>query len=144
MKDRKCNIELYEDCRTRKLLKECNCVIWDLPGFQVKLLKNNHLDNFQEMQKCDLQGRDCVAEKSHLTFDCLPSCDGIYADVSSWWDWDPLGLKELIEPMLSEYENFKQNNVRHIMFKSSAHDSSMFGTQTNCCWWIKGQAYTLS
>ena len=37
IKDRKCNIELYEDCRTRMLLEECNCVPWDLAEFQVRL-----------------------------------------------------------------------------------------------------------
>ena len=35
LKDRRCEVELYEDCRTRKLLKECNCVPWEVPGFQV-------------------------------------------------------------------------------------------------------------
>ena len=38
LKDRKCEVELYEDCRTRKLLKECNCVPWEVPGYQVKPL----------------------------------------------------------------------------------------------------------
>ena len=33
---RNCEIESYEDCRTRKLLGECNCVPWELPGYQVK------------------------------------------------------------------------------------------------------------
>ena len=34
IKDRKCSIELYEDCRTRKLLEECNSVPWELPEFK--------------------------------------------------------------------------------------------------------------
>ena len=33
---RKCEVELYEDCRTRKLLEECNCVPWEIPGYQVR------------------------------------------------------------------------------------------------------------
>ena len=36
LKDRNCEVELYEDCRTRKLLEECMCVPWEAPGFQVK------------------------------------------------------------------------------------------------------------
>ena len=36
MKDRKCNIELYKNCRTRMLLEECNCVPWEVPGFGVR------------------------------------------------------------------------------------------------------------
>ena len=35
--DRKCEVELYEDCRTRKLLERCNCVPWEVPGFQVRI-----------------------------------------------------------------------------------------------------------
>ena len=35
LKDRNCKLELYEDCRTRKLMEECSCVLWELPGFQV-------------------------------------------------------------------------------------------------------------
>ena len=37
LKDRSCEVELYEDCRTRKLFEECNCVPWELSKFQVKL-----------------------------------------------------------------------------------------------------------
>ena len=40
LKDRNCEVELYEDCRTRKLLEECNCVPWEVPGFQVKVDAN--------------------------------------------------------------------------------------------------------
>ena len=36
LKDRNCKVELYEDCRTRKLLEKCNCVPWEAPGHQVK------------------------------------------------------------------------------------------------------------
>ena len=32
---RNCETEVFEDCRTRKLLGECNCVPWEMPGFQV-------------------------------------------------------------------------------------------------------------
>ena len=35
LKDRNCEVELYEDCRTSQLLEECNCVPWEMPGFQV-------------------------------------------------------------------------------------------------------------
>ena len=38
LKDRKCEVELYEDCRTRKLFEECNCVPWELSRFQVEFL----------------------------------------------------------------------------------------------------------
>ena len=32
---RNCKVELFEDCRTRKLLGECNCLPWEMPGSQV-------------------------------------------------------------------------------------------------------------
>ena len=35
---RNCKVELYEDCRTRKLLAGCNCVPWEMPGSQVTIL----------------------------------------------------------------------------------------------------------
>ena len=38
LKDRNCEVELYDGCRTRKLLEECNCVPWEVPGFQVRTL----------------------------------------------------------------------------------------------------------
>ena len=34
---RNCEVELYEDCRTRKLLEECNCLPWEMPGSQVEI-----------------------------------------------------------------------------------------------------------
>ena len=30
-----CEVESYEDCRTRNLLKECRCVPWEVPAYQV-------------------------------------------------------------------------------------------------------------
>ena len=35
LKEKNCEVELYEDCRTRRLLEECNCVPWEVPGYQV-------------------------------------------------------------------------------------------------------------
>ena len=39
LKDRRCEVELYENCRTRKMLEECGCVPWELPGNQVGNIK---------------------------------------------------------------------------------------------------------
>ena len=45
--DRKCAGESYEDCRTRKLIEECNCVPWEVPGYQVRVLhKRLYFDPF--------------------------------------------------------------------------------------------------
>ena len=37
LSERKCEVEVYEDCETRKLFEECNCVPWEVPGFEVNL-----------------------------------------------------------------------------------------------------------
>ena len=34
--DRNCDIDLYEECRTRNLFEECNCVPWEFQDFQVE------------------------------------------------------------------------------------------------------------
>lgn len=38
LKDRNCEVEEYEDCRTRNLIKKCKCVPWKVPGFQVGII----------------------------------------------------------------------------------------------------------
>ena len=40
LKDRNCEVEVYEDCRTRNLLEECNCAPWEVSGFQVECMKS--------------------------------------------------------------------------------------------------------
>ena len=41
LKDRNCEVKFFEDCRTRNLFKECDCVPWELADFQVNLSKIN-------------------------------------------------------------------------------------------------------
>ena len=41
LKDRNCKVESYEDCKTRKLLEECRCVPWDVPGYEVKTFQQD-------------------------------------------------------------------------------------------------------
>ena len=35
LKDRNCEVELHDDCRTKKLLEECGCVPWEASGVKV-------------------------------------------------------------------------------------------------------------
>ena len=37
LKERNREVELFEDCRTRKLFGECKCVPWEVPGFQARI-----------------------------------------------------------------------------------------------------------
>ena len=39
IKDRNCEVELYEDCRKKELVKECDCVPWETSGFEVRAEK---------------------------------------------------------------------------------------------------------
>ena len=36
LQDRSCEVESYEDCRSKKLLEECKCVPLQIPEFQVR------------------------------------------------------------------------------------------------------------
>ena len=91
-KDKRCEVELYEDCRTRKLLEECNCVPWELSRFQVGffLFVVDISSNLQNMAICDAKGRDCIEENSSKTFNCNTTCVGIYADVL----WEGKNIEE--------------------------------------------------
>ena len=42
LKNRNCKIELEENCRTRKLLEQCECVPWEVTEYQVGYLKQNN------------------------------------------------------------------------------------------------------
>ena len=37
LKERNCEVELYENCRTRKLLEECNCIPLEMQWEKVSL-----------------------------------------------------------------------------------------------------------
>ena len=82
LKDRRCEIESYENCRTRKLLEACNCVPWEVSEYQVGWFKRQFCQPFpQGMQRCSPKGRDCIESNFTLTFNCSVSCEGVYADV---------------------------------------------------------------
>ena len=38
LKERNCKVELFENCRTRKLLERCTCVPGEMPEYQVRTL----------------------------------------------------------------------------------------------------------
>ena len=84
LKERNCEVELYEDCRTRRLFEHCNCVPWEMSLLQVQngLNKSFNFRFFhQDTEICDPKGRDCIEKNSAETFNCSTTCVGIYADV---------------------------------------------------------------
>ena len=123
LKDRKCEVELYEDCRTRKLLEECKCVPWEFPGYQVlPVLKTSKhtkigLVVLQDLSKCSPKGRDCTERNSGQTFNCKTTCEGIYAGVewkdeilSSEGDTGPgIKNKAMTELYKEMYERMKED-----------------------------------
>ena len=91
------------------------------------------------MEKCSPKGRDCIESKSRFTFNCLPSCDGIYADTEQWdyFDWS---LEDMIEPLTSEYNDFKWNNIQHfrvVTLSSLGHAWTKNGIQFADLKWEK-------
>ena len=47
---RNCEVELYDDCRTRRLLEKCDCVPWDVPHFQVGIQKGDCRDALKRVK----------------------------------------------------------------------------------------------
>ena len=43
LKDRRCEVESFEDCRTKKLLEACNCVPWEVSQYQVGVVSKEIL-----------------------------------------------------------------------------------------------------
>ena len=107
--DRNCEVELYEDCKTRNLLEVCGCVPWEVPGFEVNV-QTRLLSDLQfipqGMNRCDPEGRDCIDRNSSNTFNCSTTCEGIYANVQ----WDGRKIEVLKEKKREEMI-FKSNSV---------------------------------
>merc|ERR1711963_379629 len=82
-KDRECEVELYEDCRTRKLFEHCGCIPWEILGYQVTFFLIHSLIHmmYKGTEICNPKGRDCIEKTSAKTFNCSTTCVGIYADV---------------------------------------------------------------
>ena len=45
-RDKKCVFELYEDCKAKGLLEACGCVPWEMPGFKVRICKQDMNDSY--------------------------------------------------------------------------------------------------
>ena len=57
-RDRNCVTEPYEDCKAKKLVQDCGCVPWEMPGFEVGICQkqdNKFIKGVQKVQ-CQRQG----------------------------------------------------------------------------------------
>ena len=108
LKDRNCEVEEYEDCRTRNLLKECS----------IYVAENKQRSTFQ----------DCLEKYASKTFNCSVSCKGIYADVE-WNDEEVLknekktgnGVelnREKLFKIMQEYQERKTKFVKNFVYKA--------------------------
>ena len=111
LKDRNCEVEEYEDCRTRNLLKECHS--------HVKETKQR--SSFQ----------DCLNKSASKTFKCSEACYGIHADVS-WNDEEVLedvkktgnGVelnRDKLLQIIHEYREEKAKFVKNFVFKADKY-----------------------
>ena len=78
------------------------------------------------MKKCGPKGRDCIEKYSAETFNCRVTCKGMYADIQHWKDikMENEKDKEKYRTLISEYQNFKKDNVKHFRFSSVASGSN--------------------
>ena len=79
--DRKCDIERFQDCRTRNLLNACNCTPGELQEY-LETQKQKY-GGLSTMKRCDPQGRECIESKSQERFNCSVSCEGLYIEPTS-------------------------------------------------------------
>merc|ERR1712192_60382 len=141
---RGCNVELFQDCKTRRLLKACQCVPWEL-GESFGTCKN-----VDALTWCNPKGRDCIEAKSTQNFNCTVNCEGLHADFTGRLEEDNVntilsGLETKIQPekgskigkghsfkhvsrMISEYRRLKKNMVTKFNFNAYAIDGQ-FGEE---------------
>ena len=80
------------------------------------------------MKICNTEGRDCIENKATSPFNCSFACEGIYADVQ-WVENVVEGMegkkrdgldRQKFKKLMSEYNQFKKNQVQHFRFDSAA------------------------
>ena len=134
LKNRRCEVELFQDCRTRKLLEECNCVPWEVEASLRRIREYYKLPD--GIQGCTPQGRDCIEAKSSQDFNCSFTCEGVYIDHIDVGDLKP-GFEELnkgnninlkhFSTMINEYKKFKKSLFSSFNFRANAN-STKFGS----------------
>ena len=116
MEKRHCNIEEYEHCKTRNLLKECT--------------------SLADGRNCNFKFQDCIVKNAEKTFNCSVSCRGIYADVE-FADERVLQVKNGLNQreevdraklmkVIEEYQDNKERYLRNFQFNAYSN-SSTFG-----------------
>ena len=77
--DRGCEVELFQECKTRRLLEECKCVPWEV--LEVFGTFQEHYSLPKGIKRCSPKGRDCIGAKSTQSFNCSFTCEGVHADI---------------------------------------------------------------
>ena len=110
--NRGCKVELFQDCRTRRLLEACKCVpreVQESFGTNKEFFRQQ-----EEMKGCSPKGRDCIETKSTQRFNCSLTCEGIHADVE-WVEDKIMSDLERRGNSKKGFETEKENtqNLRH-------------------------------
>ena len=133
-KHRGCNLELFQECKTRRILEKCKCVPAELQASVGRDPK--------EYMRCTPKGRDCIQKiKLREDFNCSATCEGLHAVVL--FDTDPLNkmisrgqldnaleanngnskvFKYASKP-IKEYRAFKKNMVRSFNFEPTSQQT---------------------
>ena len=121
-KERNCEVEEYEDCRTRNLLKKCESLADGRSCSSSKIYE------------------DCLETDASKIFNCSVACQGIYADVE-WSDEKVVGEegkkengeeldKAKLLKLVEEFQEKKKRYVRNFKFTADPN-SSTFGNYLN-------------
>ena len=126
--DRKCEIESYEVCRTRKLIEKCKCVPFEALGSQVRAQLSINVvfeKKFQGRGICRPKGWDCVEENANKNFSCMASCEGIYADVQILKEGSAETQEDMekISRLVNQYYEFKKNILPNFLFNPEKRTS---------------------
>ena len=76
---RGCEVELFQECKTRRLLQECKCVPWEVT--EAFGTYQEHYKLPKGIKRCSPKGRDCIEAKSSQNFNCSFTCEGVHADI---------------------------------------------------------------
>ena len=111
--ERHCDIERFQDCRTRTTLEACQCVPGHLKEyFDANMQNSGHL---AILNICDPKGRECIESKSQEKFNCSVSCEGIHADVQYKENEVNLKLPEGNHELSSVAHNGNGVNFEHLL-----------------------------
>jgi hypothetical protein len=119
---KKCSLERFEVCQTRRYLEraleECGCLPWALTpvlGTKVTNYPSPPTPNSKGFPICAPNATSCYAALAMSSLGCRPSCTGLYADVRGSEDVADLRDPQLVA-LQEEYFRYKATFARNLLF----------------------------